>query len=373
MDNLTESMRNACLDGELPEPGQLLFEPQADSGLPKIALDNLPRYLFRIATRESDGETNEVWVRSESALSKHRDGSPPLEDIFHYLDDEKRKVIARTLNFHLRWWPKRGKRGVEDNFVSWTSSLLFAIQYIYYRHLEAKKMSKLEDIKLYVIDTTLFHRGTFLRDMDLIDAFCEFDDHRNEKNLKSFQSMRNKPEYYFGEYLSQGSLKIQDKCQVIPATVLFENGRLNRLQPHFADIRSLGTGVTVNWAKEVVRLREAIWPAIAPHDLSASDLVKRFQAAREIICHHVAPAWRLPLAIYFTALIGTTSAKLEHEENADDSTFFAHFHSFPFPGESMAHPPYNDTVSEQSCLRGSLNETRDENLRDQRCRTGNNA
>lgn len=149
-------------------------------------------------------------MRSESAS---RNKASSAEDIFHKLDLEKRTIVARTLNLHLRWWPKGDS---DDNFVSWTSSLLFAIQYIFYRHLSFKDRSSWEDIKLYVIDTAQFPKGTFLADLDLIHAFCEYDTTPGN-NLGSFESLRKMQDYYFGEYLSQGSLKIENKFVLIPA------------------------------------------------------------------------------------------------------------------------------------------------------------
>lgn len=147
-----------------------------------------------------------------------------------------------TSSMVAKWWQ-------QDNFVSWTSSLLFAIQFIYYRHLSPRDRSCLAGIKLYIIDTTQFPRGTFICNLDLIDVFCV-----SENSLSDFRSMRNRPNYYFGEYLSQGSLKIENTCQVIPAYILFEQDRLRRIQPEFvefAHIRCHTVGGKPPWVKEV--------------------------------------------------------------------------------------------------------------------------
>ena len=132
----------------------------------------------------SNGDTNEIWVRSESA---HWNKSSSTEDFFSNLDCKKRTEIAQTLNLHLQWLQNGGNK---DSFVSWTSSLLFAIQFIYYQHLSPRDRSCLAEIKLNVIDTTQFPRGTFIRDLDLIDALCV-----SENSLSNFQSMRNRPNY----------------------------------------------------------------------------------------------------------------------------------------------------------------------------------
>ncbi|KAF4768947.1 hypothetical protein HAV15_008671 [Penicillium sp. str.  len=113
MENLNEAMGNVSLGGPSEDPDQLLFKPQAGSGLAPTALDKIPRYLFRVASTLSSGTTNGMWVHSESAYQNQNFFT---EDIFFDLDDEKRKSIAQTLNLHLRW--SRGKKVGTDNFVS---------------------------------------------------------------------------------------------------------------------------------------------------------------------------------------------------------------------------------------------------------------
>ncbi|KAI9374870.1 hypothetical protein BJX61DRAFT_540374 [Aspergillus egyptiacus] len=317
MDRLVETFEHTSLNGGPHQPEQLLFNPPPDSGL-QNALDNIPRYLFRVASPKSDGETTETWVHSHAAS---KDMSNSCEDIFSDLDDDKRTIIARTLNVHLRWWPKNG---LEDNFVSWTSSLLFAIQYIYYRHHNKKDGSALKDIKLYVVDTTLYPRGTFIQDLDLIDFFQQYDDSQSGKNLLSLQRIRKK-EWYFGEYLSQGALKIKGKNQVISANKLFRGGLLHRLQPCFGDInKEVPENKKPIWAKEVLRLRETIWPYEAHCE---TDLQRRLKAAGEII-DQFDTDWRFPLAVYFTSLIGPAWPQEQREQ--DERAIFSFFRSRSF-------------------------------------------
>ena len=321
MDILTEAMGNTRL-GDGPEAlEQLLFRPQADSGIVETVLDNIPRYLFRVASPRSDGNMNEIWVRSESA---HWNKSSSTEDIFSNLDSKKRAKIARTLDLHLRWWPKGT---YEDNFVSWTSSLLFTIQHIYYRHLSPRDGSCLAEIKLYVIDTIQFPRGTFIRDLDLIDAFCESDE-----SLNDFRSLRNRPGYYFGEYLSQGSLKIENKCQMIPAEIIFKQNRLRCIQPEFAELHRDARGEKTAWVKEVNRLRDTIWPDTNLPIYSAAEMRSRLESVEEVI-QNVASGWRFPIAIYFVALIGSESS-IEEQETANDNLFLAYFRSASFHSAS---------------------------------------
>lgn len=346
MDNLSGTMESTHLEDGPQEPEHLLFDPKEDSGLPQTALDHIPRYLFRVVSPRSDGITDEKWVRSE-AVKRNLSGS--REDIFFNLDPSKKRNVARTLNLHLRWWREDE---MEDNFVSWTSSLLFAIQYIYYRHLDSRDRSSLEEIKLYVVDTTLFHPKTFLRDLDLIHAFRDFDDHRDGKNLANVQIMRNKPNLYFGEYLSQGSLKIANKCQVISAESLFENDRLRGLQPHFADLQSSApSNAKVEWAREVVRLRGVIWPerGFLTHlqVLSSAEMSDRLQAVEEIV-RNVAPGWKYPLAVNFAALMGAQSTTTD-QGTAYDNVFFEYFRSESFDCEHIGYSCHADTSTDHRC------------------------
>lgn len=345
---LTDSMRNAHLSDDLGEPEYLLFKPPATTVLTPETLERIPRFLFRVASPLSDGETSETWVRSEAAVTRNGRNLLPLKDIFDNLDSEKRTVVARTLNQHLRWWPK--DRDLEDNFMSWTSSLLFALQFISYRHLSSRDGSSLEEIKLYVIDTTLFPRGTFIRDLGLICAFRAFDDHPPGKDLNGLWDLRvNMGSYYFGEYLSQGSLRIENKCQVVSAQALTDEKRLSRLQPLFKEMRP-------KWANEVRRLRQIIWPDIDEISLRTLSEVTHDQVkAVDEIANLFGHGWRFPMAVYFAGLITQVPEpvpvpKPEHEDEEDedgddeptirpdDNLFFAYFRAIQISGCLFSSP-----------------------------------
>lgn len=323
MESLTKAMGSTRLSDEPEEPEQLLFNPSPESGIEEAVLDNIPRYLFRLATPKSAGITNERWVCSESV---RQNGTSSKGDIFFNLDTTKRTDVARTLNTHLRWDKMYNP---EDNFVSWTSSLLFVLQYIYYRHYRDKTSPA--EIKLYIIDTMEFPRRTFMRDLDLIDIFCE-----NNKSLKNFQFFRNQPQrngdrYYFGEYLSQGSLKIENKCQVITADILLERDRLHRIQPEFVPPHCDSKKSNPQWAKEVNRLRKAIWSPPKSPSISPNDIGDGMQAIQEIL-EFVSPEWKYPMAIYFAALIGPESSK-KGKDTADDKVVGTNPRSMSLPCE----------------------------------------
>lgn len=144
-DGLTEAMENTCLDEEHPEPEQLLFDRE------RTVVYQTPLW-----TASPNTYFAKTWVRSECA----KENCPSSrENNFSELNDDRQADGARILNLHLgssgrdKWvpWPKKCK--LRDNFMSWTSSLLFALQHIYYLNMDNRDTSSLDQMKLYVIDT----------------------------------------------------------------------------------------------------------------------------------------------------------------------------------------------------------------------------
>jgi hypothetical protein len=75
------------------------------------------------------------------------------------LKDQFTSMLFRYLDWY---------KGPEDNLVSWTSSLLFVLVYIFHLYANLTDGLTFDDIHLCIIDTISFPRGVFLRDMDLI-------------------------------------------------------------------------------------------------------------------------------------------------------------------------------------------------------------
>lgn len=271
------------------DPEFVLFQPAGGKAWLQEKLDDIPRYLFRVFTPKSRGETNRYWTKSKDA----RDGGDECSVDILARDDYR---VADMLNSHLRWWPCH-----DDNFVSWTSSLLFALQYVFYLRNSPRDGSTFDEIKICIIDTTCFRKGVFLRDKDLIKAYHSFG--MGPKELGDLWNLRSKKHryfagsYYFGEYLSQGALRIEDKCDIVSAQALINHGLFD-LQPEFE--KSARGGTTSHlppWANEVIRLREVFYergPVARVHQ-------QELQAAISI-AQLFAPHWRLPVAANFIAL-----------------------------------------------------------------------
>src|SRR5450756_949902 len=145
------------------EPECLLFNPTGRNSLLREGFNDIPRYLFRIFTPMSDGETDRFWAKSKDASNDRSDCG---EDI---LSRDNEEEVASMLSRHLNW---KSTYEDSDNLVSWTSSLLFALQYIFYRHTNSKDGSTYNQISFCVIDTTKFSKGVFLRDMDLMRTYA---------------------------------------------------------------------------------------------------------------------------------------------------------------------------------------------------------
>lgn len=58
---LTNELEAFSLSG----PDFLLFEPKEESAWLKQSLDDIPRYLFRVSTPQSDGITDALWTKSK--------------------------------------------------------------------------------------------------------------------------------------------------------------------------------------------------------------------------------------------------------------------------------------------------------------------
>lgn len=181
----------------------LPFQPnmsQLDQ-MPLLKDNQVPRYLFRLHSPKTVGTTCPSYLAPPSATSSNPD---LYRDVFSLQQAD----AARCLNSHLRWW---SSHEAKCNFMSWSGSLLFLLQYALYKHRSNRDGSDFSDISLLVIDTRNFPPRTFARDLEIMAVFSPFCREVNDKDLPNFQNLRSKPDYYFGEYLSQGDLDLSGK------------------------------------------------------------------------------------------------------------------------------------------------------------------
>ncbi|KAL6699117.1 hypothetical protein J3F84DRAFT_243192 [Trichoderma pleuroticola] len=282
------------IDQDIPD--EVPFRPPGNLA---TKLQDTPRYLFRVFSDASAGENSSEWVKSVDALKN------TFQDIFA----RDAFTVALTLNEHLRWQPK----SYGDPFISWTTSLLVAIQYAIYKH--KTESAKLSTIYLCIIDTTLFPNGVFKKDLDLIEEFhgkvpgdyqvmfkgymCDWKD----RGLHNIGQLRNKQRkaysgvYYFGEYLSQGQTNIKDRSCTVPCDKII-NKHLFALMPQF---KAKMEDKTLSWSNAVVELRQPFY-VTEQEEMNISDFGKAM-----IIAVAFNTAWLLPMLANILALSPRTA------------------------------------------------------------------
>ncbi|KAL2848191.1 hypothetical protein BJY01DRAFT_262766 [Aspergillus pseudoustus] len=206
-------------------PAPVLFKPHASPLFSSrdFQLDKVPRYLFRTFDRKSFGRTDENIVASPA--SEIRTVSSKF-DIFSLDTDLAMSIVDRHMN---PWRVKDYDKHAPDNLMSWTSSLLYAVQYALYRRHHYGCAS--DEIKICVADTTKFDRGQFVHARRLLQAY--YDLVRQADMRQNFDTRLLVYIYQNGEYLSQGTLYHAGRSCVISLAALEESG-LYSLYPEFA-------------------------------------------------------------------------------------------------------------------------------------------
>jgi hypothetical protein len=220
--------------------GPTLFYPPASFDTQSLNFDAVPQYLFRTFDEASSGKNDESVIASLASITGSHESS--RTDI---LTLERHKT-ARLLYMHLNKSCFTGK--ASDNLMSWTSSLLFAIQYAVWR-LRFRRCRR-SDIKICAVDTKNFPQGQFAQDIWLLKAY-----HATAKRLgdpmRSFFDFRLENEdFYNGEYLSQGAVNHTDRSCVVSLEHLIQAG-LFELYPEFKDARG-----SEKWTKRALELRQ---------------------------------------------------------------------------------------------------------------------
>jgi len=92
--------------------------------IPLFEQNDVPRYLFRLYTPSTAGQTTDSYIMPPASICGQAETT---RDIFRLPPKE----AATRLNEHLRWWRSHESK---CNLMSWTSSLLFALQHGLRRH-----------------------------------------------------------------------------------------------------------------------------------------------------------------------------------------------------------------------------------------------
>ncbi|KAK1851815.1 hypothetical protein CCHR01_05510 [Colletotrichum chrysophilum] len=193
-----------------------------------VGFSRTPRYLFRVYDANSRGITS-TSVVSSSYWSHHT--SSCEKDLF----SGRFRFGIMELYDHLKWFKMRD---CDSNLVSWTSSLLFAIQLGLYKHSTrpvSKNENDLSKIFVLMIDTTKFPRGTFIRDRDAMEFFRDTSSSWTS-DFEALYQTRTETDFYSGEYLSQGQFSVKGNCSQTSLQKLIDHG-LFRFCPYFIEKR----------------------------------------------------------------------------------------------------------------------------------------
>ncbi|KAJ5061216.1 hypothetical protein J3E72DRAFT_417635 [Bipolaris maydis] len=129
--------------------GPTLFCPRNSSDTNLGSSDDIPRYLFRVFDEKSSGINSEQIFES-SGRNRYNTEKGPNADLVSLPHSTATDLIF----YHLK--SKNGEKDMDDNLVSWTSSLLFAIQYaVCIRYLRTRG----NNIKICMVDTHKFPQG----------------------------------------------------------------------------------------------------------------------------------------------------------------------------------------------------------------------
>jgi len=215
--------------------GPTLFYPPTSLNR-SLVFEEPSRYLFRTFDSGSSGTSNENVIASTASVSRTQErGRTDLLGI-------RKNEAAELLRLHM-------KKGLfdgytTDNLMSWTSSLIFAIQYA----IRRSEWRETDDIKICVVDTRKYPQGQFARDTWLIEYFQPIDQLPSLAKT-CFQFCLSYPDYYNGEYFSQGAVSIADRSCVTSLKLMEEAG-LFKLYPEFQDADG-----KKQWANRVRDLR----------------------------------------------------------------------------------------------------------------------
>jgi len=271
----------------------LPFNPGQEFNALKKKYGPQDRYLFRLSNKHSRPSTNTTWVKSRDAqrLKPNCD-----RDIFA---KDPRSDAAEALRRHLL--NEVGPQEEDDNFVSWSSSLLTILQHACWTSRLAG--CNAADTFICVVDTTRLPARAFISEMFLISAFSQHDASAGRpsasmRSLPSLQSLRQKkhPEYdgsyNYGIYLSQGALRVEGHCSIVPLAGILDAGLYTLRQE-----LSIPTPKGEDLNESVIKLREKFYDASPCYAAEAFEIESALR-----IGDKYGPSWKLPIALAFLAL-----------------------------------------------------------------------
>lgn len=258
--------------------------------------NDIPRYMYRVYTSKISSDADSNWIMSRDAARNTDD-----YEVNVYARKDK-AAAAKMINSHFRqsFTNSSDSDARRDNLISWTSSLLSALLYIFHRHTSpADGPPPLTDIHLCVLDTSSYNEGAFIRAESLIAAFRE-----HSPELQKLERQRADNPCHQGEYLSQGRLNIEGACEIASADKLVGCG-LFTLLPELEALAERwarkGEPTAPTWDAALERLREA-WDPDSPSFVDEYEFTAEENEAAMDIGSLFGVYLQVPVAAAVTAL-----------------------------------------------------------------------
>ncbi|KAI0965043.1 hypothetical protein F4678DRAFT_476893 [Xylaria arbuscula] len=213
--NEKERWRNFWAEALRRSPGgpTLFYPPAVDSPTMGVDFEEIPQYLFRTFDQKSSGINNTAIIASQMSIDRPKESRTDILSVDN-------RTAENKLGSHLQ--KSFFSAPPSDNLVSWTSSILFALQYALYRsHLPGLSPA---DIKICAVETGKFPQGQFARDMWLIRAYRETATMIGGDTRRFFQFRYDNQDYYNGEYLSQGLVTLSSRSSIVSLETLIQSG-----------------------------------------------------------------------------------------------------------------------------------------------------
>ncbi|KAF5875133.1 uncharacterized protein Bfra_003586 [Botrytis fragariae] len=221
--------------------GPTLFHPPANHEieLHMLGTADIPHYLFRTFDTMSSGKNDNSVVASLASVHK-----PPYDSRIDLLSLSAHEA-THMMHTHLAKHTCGGE--YSDNLVSWTSSLLFAIQYAIWRRRRFRCSAA--NIQICAVDTRRFPHGQFAPDMWLLQAYHNTAAKLGGDTKRFFHFRLGDERYQNGEFLSQGSVHHAGRSCVVSLEKLQES-ELYNLYPELAEEEGMN-----RWSNRVLELR----------------------------------------------------------------------------------------------------------------------
>lgn len=212
-------------------PDATIYQPSAEQTSLHLHFEQIPRFLLRVSSKNSNGSTSATRVVS-GAVERGYSSSDVLS--------RSKEWTADRLKAHVTWGFRE-----DGNFVSWTSSIIFALQHAV-RKANGGNGCPSEDpsaILITIIDVRKLPVRVFLPSVALLEAYDLLYDPVIDV------------EYCSGEYLSQAALDLPPGC-AISATL--------------EQLTALGLGRIYSPPN-----RHRLWKAVDPMRKEITDLPKK--------------------------------------------------------------------------------------------------